>query len=109
MNKMFASGQEVTFYRHSHNITSSYNAGALHLGYGDESRTYQTLFSNNGQPILDELKYLEEDYLAYTFSLKTLWTGKEIVFRYEIDDRREGRELQKIIYITPTGRLIRAE
>ena len=49
--------REVTFIHQNGDITTAYDIGALHLGYGKRADTYPAIYDDNGDIVFNEAQY----------------------------------------------------
>ncbi|MFA5187444.1 MAG: hypothetical protein WC551_13275, partial [Patescibacteria group bacterium] len=109
---LFSHFNEITIIEETKDITSAYDAGAMHLGYGKGSHTYTTRFDGR-VPVLEKEQYKNDKFTAQTDNLRIVLADENdkdspILFVYDIKDTRKGRELAQQIYVSSTGNLARA-
>ena len=102
--------EEITFIHQDRDIESSYDVGPIHLGYGKDSVTYNTLTSASGAVVLDEAAYENSPVVARVHGLEIVRAGgtdenSDIRFRYQVEDTRPGRDLQRSLSLNHAGRL----
>ncbi|MDP8264870.1 MAG: hypothetical protein P9M12_05260, partial [Candidatus Aceula lacicola] len=107
---IFNEFNEITFVYQNGDITTAYDAGSLHLGYGKRAFSTEIKKNADNNIIIDRNSYTEKGYVSKTTQLNIVRVGGTddasiIRFVYDVEDLREANKSLVERALDPVGRL----